>query len=103
MRDFLGHQIDKKYDYAGIAGQAGFQLDRRVLCVDANIDCIRRVGTNNMRVQRPDQFFCSELVAAAYRRAGLPLTPTPPSWVSPDDIAKLRIQGTLEYVGHLRA
>ncbi|MEM1411875.1 MAG: hypothetical protein AAGH19_05895 [Pseudomonadota bacterium] len=101
IRDFLGQQLGKPYDYSGIVGQAGFQLDRRVLCVEGTIDCVRRVGNNNMRLQRFDKFFCSELVAAAYRRAGVPLTPEPPSWVSPDDIAKMRLSGNLEYVGHL--
>lgn len=102
VRDYVGHQIGKGYDVAGIAGQAGFQLDRRMTCIDADIECIRRVGQMNMRVQRADRFFCSELVAAAFGRAGVPLTGTPPSWVSPDDIASLRMSGTLQYVGHLK-
>lgn len=103
VRDFAGHQLGKGYDIAGLAGQAGFQLDRKVFCAEADIECVRRVGNNNMRLQRPDRFFCSELVADAFRQAGVPLTSTPPSWVSPDDIATLRIRGPLTYVGHLKA
>ena len=103
VRDVVGHNLDKGYDFTGIAGQAGFALDRAVLCLEADIECIRRVGTNNMRLERKDRFFCSELVADAFQRVGLPLTDTPPSWVSPDDIANLRVRGHLEYVGHLKA
>jgi uncharacterized protein YycO len=102
VRDAVGLNLGKGYDFAGIAGQAGFALDRAVLCLEADIECIRRVGTNNMRLERKDRFFCSELVADAFRQVGLPLTDTPPSWVSPDDIANLRIRGHLEYVGHLK-
>lgn len=103
VRDFVGRQLGRGYDFAGIAGQAGFQLDRKVFCAEADVECIRRVGNVNMRLQRQDRFFCSELVADAFRHAGVPLVHTPPSWASPDDIANLRLNGTLQYVGHLKA
>jgi len=101
-RDFAGHQIGKAYDSLGIVGQAGFQLDRRVFCLNGNIECIRRVGRNNMRIQQTDKFFCSELVWAAFQKAGIPLTATPPSWNSPDDIPNLWMRGNINYVGHLK-
>ncbi len=56
-----------------------------------------------MWMERRDRFFCSELVLAAYHHGGVPLTRTPPAWSSPDDVARLRLSGVLEYVGHLKA
>lgn len=101
VRDFAGMHLGKGYDYTGILGQAGFQLDRRVLC-DADIRCIRRAGNNNMWMERKDRFFCSELVLAAFKYGGVPLNQKPPSWSSPDDVPRLHISGVLEYVGHLK-
>lgn len=50
QREFLGREVGKPYDKAGILG------------------FVRR-----MDVQRPDQWFCSEIVFAAFLYSGLPL------------------------------
>jgi hypothetical protein len=42
-------------------------------------------------------------VLAAFEQAGVKLTASPPNWNTPGDVADLRINGTLEYVGHLKA
>ncbi len=107
IRDFVGQQIGKNYNYWGIIRQAGFQLDRRVFCSGKTGDeyqrCVDWVGRINLGTGTNDQFFCSQLVVAAYEQAGVPLTSTPPHWNSPGDIAELRLSGMLGYVGHLIA
>lgn len=102
IRDFVGQNLDKGYNFLGLLGQAGFQSDRWIFCVDADIACTRRFGRLNMRLTSTDRFFCSELVLAGFQRVGVPLTNTPPNWSSPDDIARLRLTGSLDYVGHLK-
>jgi cell wall-associated NlpC family hydrolase len=46
-------------------------------------------------------FFCSELVAEAYRQAGLPLFDVPASCVTPENVAEIA-QRCLFYVGHIK-
>ena len=62
-----------------------------------------RAARANLWMQSKAKFFCSELVAEAYRRAGAPLFPKPAERASPEDVAKLGIHGKLLYVGHLRS
>lgn len=106
IRDFAGHQIGRSYNYWGIVQQAGFQIDRRAICnrfsdPAVRARCVNWVGRVNLGTGSNDTFFCSELVLAAYRAAGVPLTSTPPHWSSPDDLARLRLSRRLGYVGHL--
>ncbi len=107
IRDFVGQQIGKSYNYWGIVRQAGFQLDRRTFCSDKSGGeydrCVNWAGRVNMGTATNDEFFCSQLVLAAYETAGVPLTSTPPHWNSPGDLAELRLSGMLGYVGHLKA
>jgi hypothetical protein len=51
----------------------------------------------------PDKFYCSELVLEAYRLAGLPLIAGSPGTSDPNQIVQAYHNGTLEYVGHLKA
>jgi uncharacterized protein YycO len=103
--DFARGKVGKKYDYWGIVRQAPFQL--------ANFYCDRLdpAERNNCRnwngrvflgTQTNDTFMCSELVVAAYQAGGVPLTSTPPSWSSPEELAELRLNNKLGYVGHLK-
>jgi uncharacterized protein YycO len=107
VRDFVGQQIGKSYNYWGIVRQAGFQLDRATWCrnkTGADYDsCVNWAGRINLGTADNESFFCSQLVLAAYQQAGVPLTSTPPNWGSPEDIAELRLSGRLGYVGHLKA
>ncbi len=50
-----------------------------------------------------DEFFCSQLVFAAFKSVGIPLTETEPNWSTPGDIPKLALTKALNYVGHLKA
>ena len=49
-----------------------------------------------------DRFYCSELVFAAFKQAGLSISTIDPSFSSPQDAVRLFHDGTLQYVGHLK-
>ena len=63
-----------------------------------------------MGASNPNQFFCSQLVADAYKQAGLELTYADPRWLSPADLLHMREgdvpafspKKKLEYLGHLK-
>ena len=50
---------------------------------------------------RSSGFFCSQLVAEAYRQVGLPLFDVPSQCVTPDDVVEIA-QHRLAYVGHIK-
>ena len=54
-------------------------------------------GTDNS-----DQFFCSELIFAGLKEAGLTISTVQPSFSSPQEAVRLFYDGTLQYVGHLK-
>ena len=107
VRDYVGQQIGRSYNYWGVVRQGGFQLDRQTYCANmtgaAYDRCVNWVGRVNLGRGDDDSFFCSQLVLAAYQHAGVPLTSTPPHWNSPDDLAQLGMARRLGYVGHLKA
>jgi N-acetyl-anhydromuramyl-L-alanine amidase AmpD/uncharacterized protein YycO len=106
VRDFVGRQIGKPYNYWGIVRQARFRIDSavcRLLGDEARARCVNFYGRVNLGTGGDDSFFCSQLVLAAYEAAGLPLTSSPPNWASPGEVAELQLAGTLNYVGHLKA
>lgn len=107
IRNFAIQQVGRRFNHWGIVRQGGFRLDSsrcrllpyeswRTACRNGYARVYLGRGTNN-------EFFCSELVLAAYRAAGVPLTTTPPIWNSPGEVAELRLTGVLTYVGHLKA
>ena len=86
-----------KYDLTGALG-AGARSNV-VLCVVVFRLACPAVASGAMN--DPNKFFCSELVLEAYRRAGFPITNTPPSSASPDRIVEAYSDGKLIYVGHI--
>jgi len=79
--------VSKKYDKWGIVRQAGFQVDKKTICrrfsdSGRKAKCINWAGKINLGTSTNDEFFCSELILAAYQNAGLPLTTTLPHWNS---------------------
>lgn len=89
MRKYLLDQRGKGYDYGGAAGLG---LPRAsLLGIAATI-----IGRGE------DRFFCSELVVAAFKHAGAPLTLSQAFRASPETLATLGRNGVLEYVGHLK-
>jgi uncharacterized protein YycO len=70
---FAFRQLGKPYDKRGI-----FKFLKRIL-----------FGTRE-KVVRDDLWFCSELVAEAYRASGFPLVDEVPQYVSPSDLVASR-------------
>ena len=109
IRDFAGRRLGAKYSVRGIVGQLGATVDHAVFC-DANDvhrltgkgNCQVTVKQLNMAVASDRQVFCSQLVVEAYQKAGLPLTKTPPSFTSPEELVRLRLIDTIRYLGHLK-
>ncbi len=101
VRDFVGHQIDKDYNYAGLAGAGPV---RRLLCATSlmhptgPILCLLSTA-QGMRPARDVAFFCSELVTRAFESVDLPLG-TRANQMTPEGLARLRFTA-LGYVGHL--
>lgn len=67
-----------------------------------------RAGLPNLpgrggREEEPTDYFCSQLLFAAYQHAGLPLGGIQPSRATPQNVIDLFNRGILEYVGHVRA
>lgn len=105
IREFAGLQVGKPYNKWGIIRQARFQLDRRLCEVyeePKREQCTTIARVIDLGVADNQTFFCSQLVLAAYEAANVSLTPTPPNWSAPSDIAELRFSNKLCYVGHLR-
>ena len=115
MGHFVDAQVGTKYNYLGIMLQAPFTIERR-LCELPLVPslvrdiCLRGVGAIQLGLGRNDQFFCSQFVLEAFKRAGLPLTDADPRLISPRDLLHMRegdvpsvkIHQTLQYVGHLK-
>ena len=64
--------------------------------------CRNFAGRIFLGTETNNEFYCSELVFAAYEKAGLKLSNTNPQWTSPEDLVQLNYNGTLRYVGHLK-
>jgi hypothetical protein len=99
---FAENQVGKGYDHTGILGQVGYQLDRWFLCSVVGIkNCEERAARANLWMSNSGRFFCSELVAEAYRRAAVPLINGRSDGVSPQKIVEVTTTGDLSYVGHV--
>jgi len=64
--------------------------------------CRNFAGRIFLGTETNNEFYCSELVFAAFEEAGLKLTNTAPQWTSSEDLVQLNYNGTLRYVGHLK-
>ena len=115
MRAWAASQVGTRYNTGGVLLQAPFVLNRRMCELPLLPDavrhfCVSGMATVQLGTSRDDQFFCSQFVLEAYRRAGLPITTADPRWVSPADLLRMRegdvpsIPSTrpLRYVGHLK-
>ena len=88
MLSHLRRQVGKDYDYWGLVDEA--------ICRYAGKRCSVNLETKSNR------WYCSALVLAAYKSAGLPLVRNRPAWKGPGEIAKLRFTDQISYVGHLK-
>ena len=64
--------------------------------------CRNFAGRIFLGTETNNEFYCSELVFAAFEAAGLKLANTAPHWTSAEDLVQLSYNGTLRYVGHLK-
>ncbi len=79
---FLMDQVGKRFDYE--------QMKK------AGLDFFDRIGITKNK-EKSDKFFCSELVAAALKNAGILPQSVNTSEISPADIIKLRIFNPVYY------
>ncbi len=103
------------FNYVGVTLNVPLSISRRMcelpLVPSAVRDaCIRGLGVVNQMAASERQLFCSQLVAQAYRQAGVPMTDADPRLVSPVDILHMRegdvpsvsISKPLHYAGLLK-
>lgn len=115
IADYALAQVGSRYDHLGVVLQVPFSIERRVCELPfipglVRDSCIRGFATIQLGAFSNDQFFCSQFVLEAYRKAGLPLTDAAPRWLTPRDILHMRegdvpsvkVRQTLAYVGHLK-
>jgi hypothetical protein len=115
MDSFVQQHVGQKYNFVGVMLQAPFSIERRVceLPVVPSLVrdfCVQGIAAVQLGMGRNDQFFCSQFVLEAYRRAGLPLTDADSRLFSPGDllhmregdVPSVRIHQALQYVGHLK-
>lgn len=94
---FARAQVGHAYNYGGVA-RAGYRILHPI--AGRVLDAIRdRLGVDDASAR---SFFCSELVFAAFEAAGIPLVAQRADASLPEDLVSLS-QGSLNYVGHLRA
>lgn len=106
VRDYVGRQLGRAYNYWGIVRQARFRMASSVCDLfsgERREACRTRLARVYLGSGDNQTFFCSQLVLAAYRDAGVPLSAGDPSWASPGDIPELHLATNLAYVGHLKA
>ncbi len=117
LQAFAMAQVGQPYNHLGIAMHAPFSLERR-LCELPGVPgvvrnaCMRSFSAIQMAPNELDarnSFFCSQLVLASYRAAGLPLTGAADDALSPadllhmreGDVPSFRVTRKLAYVGRL--
>lgn len=84
---FAELKLGQKYDYWGVINQ--------LACRSNGKRC-------KLEREANDRWYCSELILAAYKEAGAPLTATESTWQAPQDLIQLRLIDDLDYVGHLK-
>ena len=92
---YVRAQIDKTYDLKEVMGAADPAV--AALVSPAAGIALAALKTHNIFRGNRNEFFCSELVVAAYQSVGLPLGGWNPSTYSPDDLQHT----TLTYIGSL--
>jgi uncharacterized protein YycO len=113
--DYALTKLGTGFNYVGVTLHVPLSISRRLcelpLVPSAVRDaCIRGMGVINQVAVSESQLFCSQLVAQAYRQAGVPMTDADPRLVSPVDILHMRegdvssvsIRKPLHYAGHLK-
>jgi len=123
IRDYAANEVQagKQFNYYGIFSQALYQLDKKYVlpiiekmlvaqgyCQDDVQKALTRIDKFLADINLgggglSNNWFCSELVLAAFAEGGVRLTNTPVHYTAPGDIPILQSNGILEYVGHLKS
>jgi hypothetical protein len=115
VRTAAMQKVGRRFNYAGIAFSLPFTFSRR-LCelpmmpTAARDACIRGIGAIHHLATSKRAYFCSQLVLHSYRQAGVPITQADSRLLSPADIlhmregdvASVKIDRPLRYIGHLK-
>lgn len=109
-------KVGRQFNYAGIAFNLPFTFSRRlcelpIMPTAARDLCIRGIGAIHHLATSERAYFCSQLVLQSFRQAGVPITRADPRLLSPADIlhmregdvASVRIERPLRYLGYLKA
>ena len=96
------------FDYMGLIRHARFRYDVGRVCSGLSGPDAQACRAGRARVRlgsraQSDNFICSQLVAEAFKQAGVPLTSDPSHWVAPGDLVadNVNLLVDLEYVGHV--
>jgi hypothetical protein len=108
MIGFLNQAKDAqaRYNYGGLVRVVPSVLANRICnALPAARQEACRAQARNLRLgtDSNDQFYCSELVLRSLSAAGISIADMPASSSSPNDFVNLNHNGTLTYVGHLKA
>lgn len=106
--NFLKQMKDqkRKFDYFSLLRVAPYQIVSGYcdsLASPLKEACHTAAGLFKTGTDSNNEFYCSELVFAALKQAGLSLSTVDPHWSSPQDVVRLNHNDTLRYVGHLKA
>lgn len=115
IRAFALRLQGSPYNRLGVARQAPYSLTRHVCELPVTPRAMRHLCLNALAAVQitpfaSQRYFCSQFVIEAFNQAGKPLTRTPPEWLNPNDILRLREGDVpaatpiarLHYIGHLQ-
>ncbi len=94
---FAKNNVGRAYDKAGAVGAGLAANSPACFLLGAVVCAVVRSGTASV----PNNFYCSELVLAAFASANRPIINQNPSTSVPQDIIRAYSVGRLEYLGHL--
>jgi cell wall-associated NlpC family hydrolase len=114
INDFAFAQLGKRFNVLGILRHPRFSIlpencnaysgKLKQACTNWRglILLAVAIKTGDTEFSSKDEFFCSQLVADAYKKAGIDLFRVTSATTTPGDIPILAQVGELRYVGHLK-
>lgn len=115
IRAFAQGLQGSPYNRLGVAKQAPYSVTRHVCELPVIPRAVRHLCLNALAAVQitpfaSQRYFCSQFVIEAFNQAGKPLTHTPPEWLNPNDILRMREGDVpaippiarLNYIGHLQ-
>lgn len=115
IRAFAQRVQSSPYNRLGVVKQAPYSVTRHVCELPVIPRAVRHLCLNALAAVQitpfsSQRYFCSQFVIEAFNQAGKPLTHTPPEWLNPNDILRMREGDVpaaapiarLNYIGHLQ-